>query len=88
MRFLSYSALLLILLTGASGNSHAAPPLARVMDGKLQGLRTAHDTEAFLGIPYAQPPVGYLRWKAPRPPAPWNGTLNATMKRLICWVAP
>ena len=32
----------------------------------------------FLGIPYAQPPVGNLRWRAPVPPRPWTGIRNAT----------
>ncbi|MDA0979719.1 MAG: carboxylesterase family protein, partial [Proteobacteria bacterium] len=36
----------------------------------LQGRQGAH---AWLGIPYAQAPVGDLRWKAPRPPIPWEG---------------
>ena len=37
---------------------------------------------AFLGIPYAEPPVGSRRWKAPRPVQPWDAdgmALNATM---------
>jgi para-nitrobenzyl esterase len=33
---------------------------------------------AFKGIPYARPPVGALRWKAPVEPEPWTGTLQAT----------
>ena len=44
----------------------AAPP-APVVDtagGAVQGTR-AGAVEAFLGLPYAAPPVGDLRWKAP-----------------------
>lgn len=33
--------------------------------------------EVFQGIPYAAPPVGELRWKAPRPPANWSGVRDA-----------
>lgn len=32
-------------------------------------------TRTFLAIPYAAPPLGDLRWKAPQPPLPWSGTL-------------
>lgn len=41
--------------------------------GKLDGK-----VRAFLGIPYAAPPVGDLRWRAPQPPAGWTGALDAT----------
>jgi para-nitrobenzyl esterase len=34
--------------------------------------------KAFLGLPYAAPPVGDLRWKAPAPPAAWKGVRDAT----------
>ncbi|MBZ5624871.1 MAG: carboxylesterase family protein [Acidobacteriia bacterium] len=32
---------------------------------------------AFKGIPFAAPPVGNLRWRAPAPPAPWQGVRRA-----------
>ena len=30
------------------------------------------------GVPYAKPPIGKLRWKAPQPPEPWAGLRMAT----------
>ena len=43
-------------------------------DGKVQGVKTADGAvEVFTGIPYAKPPVGELRWRAPEDPEPWGG---------------
>ena len=38
-----------------------------------------------MGIPFAEPPVGSLRWSSPRSPAPWRHTLNATQFGLTCY---
>ena len=38
----------------------------------------------FLGIPYAAPPVGALRWQPPQPVAAWTQTLNATKFANTC----
>ncbi|MFL9945118.1 carboxylesterase family protein [Paraburkholderia agricolaris] len=40
--------------------------------------RDASGVLAFKGIPYAAPPIGPLRWRAPQPPAPWNDVRDAT----------
>jgi para-nitrobenzyl esterase len=47
--------------------------------GIVEG-KTSADSKIriFLGIPYAAPPVGDLRWKAPQPAANWKGVLKAT----------
>ncbi|MGO9020553.1 MAG: carboxylesterase/lipase family protein [Syntrophobacteraceae bacterium] len=45
--------------------------------GLVAGLQTATMNE-FLGIPYAAPPVGALRWQPPQPAAAWQGQLDAT----------
>jgi para-nitrobenzyl esterase len=47
-----------------------------VQEGKLRGQR-AGDGGVFLGVPYAAPPVGRLRWRAPRPMQPWLGVRDA-----------
>lgn len=45
--------------------------------GRLEGKSEEASTYAWLGIPYAKPPVGDLRWQAPRPPEPWQGLRKA-----------
>ncbi|MFA5677575.1 MAG: carboxylesterase family protein [Pseudomonas sp.] len=52
----------------------------RVVDtthGKLRGYAADADTWQFLGIPYAKPPLGDLRWRAPVAPEAWSGTREA-----------
>ncbi len=46
--------------------------------GRVRG-RVEDGVWAFLGIPYAQAPVGPLRWRPPQRPEPWEGTRDATM---------
>ena len=47
--------------------------------GMVEG-KTSADSKIhiFLGIPYAAPPVGEMRWKAPQPAPSWNGVFKAT----------
>jgi len=50
----------------------------RTANGVLEGVVSADGkVRTFKGIPYAAPPVGPLRWKAPQPPAPWTGVRKA-----------
>ena len=49
-----------------------------IPSGELIGYEHENRAHAWLGIPYAKPPIGDLRWKAPRPEASWQGVLNAT----------
>ena len=57
----------------------SGPPQVRTENGMVEGKwsqdRAIRD---FLGIPYAAPPLGELRWKPPQPAAPWSGVLQAT----------
>ncbi len=71
------------LLTACGGTEDApapAPaPTANTQSGTVEGaLHSSGSMKQFLGIPYAAPPVGSLRWAAPVPPATWSGTRAAT----------
>ena len=48
------------------------PPIATTQYGRLQGSEE-DGLCVFRGVPFAAPPVGELRFRAPRPPQPWNG---------------
>ena len=45
--------------------------------GQIRGL-DRDSMRLFCGVPYAQPPVGELRFRAPREPLPWKGVLDCT----------
>jgi len=45
--------------------------------GRLMGILDENDTWAWKGVPYAKPPVGDLRWKAPLEPDGWSGVRQA-----------
>lgn len=59
--------------------SHAADPVRATTDkGQVEGkLSDDGQVKVFLGIPYAAPPVGPLRWRPPQPAARWDGVLSA-----------
>ncbi|MGW7417022.1 carboxylesterase/lipase family protein [Streptomyces sp. NPDC054863] len=58
----------------------AAPEagVVRVEQGRVRGLTVAPGIAAHLGIPYAAPPFGPRRFRAPEPPAPWDGIRDCT----------
>ncbi len=66
-----------ILATLVSFTGAWAKDQVTVRNGVLQGRREASGVFAFKGIPFAQPPVGDLRWKPPQPPENWNGVRQA-----------
>ena len=59
------------------GTPSASGPVAVTADGAVRGVATGAVDE-FLGIPYAAPPVGALRWRPPQPAASWRGVRDAT----------
>ena len=65
--------------------AHADLLTVKTAQGKAHG-KTINDgkVRAFLGLPYAAPPVGELRWKAPAPALKWKGTRDATSYGAHC----
>src|ERR1044072_8720186 len=60
-------------------NGHVANPPAGKLDGVAEG-----NLRVLKGIPYAWPPVGDARWKAPAPMPRWDGVRPATEFGLAC----
>jgi para-nitrobenzyl esterase len=69
---------------GQGGAPGATPAgVVTVTGGTLRGS-VSGGVRTFLGIPYAAPPVGALRWRAPQAPLPWTGTRDATRPGSRC----
>jgi para-nitrobenzyl esterase len=66
----------LILITCATAPAIAQIKVAKVTGGTVEGV-VQDGIASFKGIPFAAPPVGDLRWKAPQPVKPWEGIKKA-----------
>lgn len=66
-----------LLHTGGVAFAQKAPQTT-VEQGALQGLTLSSGIHTYRGIPFAQPPVGNLRWREPQAPAKWTGVRDAT----------
>ena len=77
------------LVLGLSAAVHADSLTVKTAQGKAQGKTiNGGKVKAFLGLPYAAPPVGDLRWKAPEPAASWKGVRDATHYGARCMQEP
>ena len=47
--------------------------------GRLAGADAGNDCWVWAGVPYAKPPIGALRWKAPQDPKHWSGVRHSTI---------
>ena len=81
MRILLTAAL--ILLVACSDNSNNTPPLwtndplVETASGPVQGLASTPESWSWKAIPFAAPPVGELRFRAPEDPSPWTEPLSS-----------
>ncbi|TCM46343.1 carboxylesterase type B [Rhizobium sp. PP-F2F-G48] len=74
-----------LFLASSIGSVAADQPTSAVKidSGPLQGVDDG-TLRSYLGIPYAAPPVGDLRWKPPQAPAAWRETFDATKVGSSC----
>ncbi|WEO78264.1 carboxylesterase family protein [Cryobacterium sp. SO2] len=63
-------------LAGDDNGAHVGAPEAETRSGRVRGSWRG-SSAAFLGIPFAAPPVGELRFLAPAPVTPWSGVRDA-----------
>lgn len=81
---------LLLALCFFTVAAHAAiTDPVRVEQGLVSGVAGKNpEVRVYRGIPFAAPPVGDLRWKAPQPPASWQGVRTAAEEPHACWQTP
>ena len=76
--------LALIPTISAPARAAGSDPIASIATGQLRGSLTADGVAAFKNIPFAQPPVGNLRWREPLPAKAWTGVRDATAFGPMC----
>lgn len=77
MAFTGCVAAMLLLAAAVAADTHVERD---TQEGRVRGrvVRViGKDVEEYRGIPFAEPPVGKLRFKPPKPKAPWEGTLDS-----------
>jgi para-nitrobenzyl esterase len=81
--------LVVAVLSFATAGMAAITDPVRVEQGLLAGMNgSSADIRVYRGVPFAAPPVGDLRWKAPQPAAKWQGVRKAAEFSNACWQTP
>lgn len=70
-----------------AASAQAAAPVVKVANGALSGA-VEDGIASWKGVPFAAPPVGPLRWRAPQPAANWKGVRTATQYSSDCMQKP
>ncbi|MFP6639311.1 MAG: carboxylesterase family protein, partial [Myxococcota bacterium] len=69
------------LVCGCSATEEPPEPLEETLretaQGQVIGFQSSDGAHVWRGIPFAKPPLGELRWRAPQPPDGWAGTRQA-----------
>lgn len=77
----------LAVLAFANAMAAQTPKPVRTQAGMVQG-KMEGDVAVYKGIPFAAPPQGDLRWRAPQPPAAWKGVRDADKFAPACMQTP
>jgi para-nitrobenzyl esterase len=77
----------MLALALIASRANAAGPVVVIETGKISGA-TDQGVISWKGIPFAAPPVGALRWRAPQPAMAWNGTRETTAYGSDCMQLP
>ncbi|MBN2805588.1 MAG: carboxylesterase family protein [Prolixibacteraceae bacterium] len=77
MKTICYLSLILLMISACKPETRELGPIVTTQNGIIEGYVVPEKgLHIFKGIPFAQPPVGELRWKAPQPPEKWEGVRN------------
>ena len=78
MRVRFHFCVLVALLGVSSAHGALTSDQVKTTNGVVEGAKSNSGIRMFRGIPFAAPPVGDLRWKAPQPVKDWTGVRSAT----------
>ena len=84
LRFVLLLFLLLVVLTLASTDYVTYETNQGNVRGVIKKARNGATFNAFLGVPFARPPLGVFRWQPPQPAPLWEGILDATKSAQVC----
>jgi para-nitrobenzyl esterase len=71
-----FAVLLNALVLGSAVAQQSTGPI-EIRTGKISGTVDKNGVLTYLGVPFAKPPIGALRWRAPQPPEKWAGVRKA-----------
>ena len=76
--FIPLFAVAALFISASAGGGKPLTTKVKVDGGTVEGY-VSENVTIFKGIPFAAPPVGDLRWKAPQPVVPWTGVRKCTI---------
>ena len=82
-RYFLHRRLWCVAVLALLGSSVSVATPVRIDSGLIEGMQE-NGVTVFKGIPFAAPPIGLLRWRAPQAPAAWSGVRSVNQFAPIC----